>query len=318
VPCTRRGGRAGNHQPHHQWFRKLRACSARAGLASPALLPPDGLCRQDWLHGPGGPQRPGGQHLPGVPCFRGRRLGLTPPTIGFPIRPRPGSGVRPGRRLARCRGQQCQAKTTPYRCRAVPAGSSAVVGAAGSAGRPNPAAPAIPEVPAASAEAAALPPDNAPSARVPPSTRGLSACPAAMAVEDSRAAADFLALTRHHTTPASTTSRMIKKTASMAIPSVGLASSFARRYVGSTSLSSTLTCRDSLFRTAAKSGLGTWTHGFDSVHRTPPRCVVKGRHRLPPDVCISRFETAVHYLIRNIAGFALNWGLPVVPPSPEP
>ncbi|RDV09188.1 hypothetical protein DXK94_15045 [Arthrobacter sp. RT-1] len=121
----------------------------------------------------------------------------------------------------------------------VSVGSSAVTGAAGSAGRPKPAAVGIPVVPAASADAAALPPERAPSVRVPRSLRATSAWPASP-----RAAGDFLAFSLHQTTPTSTASRMIKKTASMASPSVGRQGPLPRRYVGSTSLSSTLTGPD--------------------------------------------------------------------------
>jgi hypothetical protein len=241
---------------------------------------------------PAGPLLPDGPRFAAELRLHGPGPILKPPTTGFPIQPDPGSAVLPGqslppsRRLPRCRRLPLPAPSplpavaavpnedgpVPLCCAPaagtssarvdVPAGSSAVVGAAGSAGRPNPAALAIPEVPAASAEAAALPPESAPSARIPPSARVLSACPVA-----ARASADFLAFSRHQTTPASTTSRMIKKTASMAIPSVGSASSFARRYVGSTSLSSTLTCRDFLFCAHCLAGRSGRSEGWDARGR---------------------------------------------------
>lgn len=92
------------------------------------------------------------------------------------------------------------------------AGSSAVVGAAGSAARPNPAALAMPVVPAASAEAAALPPESAPSALAP---SGVELPPDVPDAFD-----EPLRFTSHQATAARTTIRMIQKTKSISSPSV--------------------------------------------------------------------------------------------------
>jgi hypothetical protein len=266
--CTRCGEPAAGRRRQHLRFRKSlhRARPSRAGLASSPLPLPAGVLL------PGGPRSAEESRL------HGPGPNLKPPTTGFPTQPDPGSAVLPGRhfalprrlpqgrrlpsslRLPRCRRLlRFQLATIPHRCavsrRRERHGS----------GRQSRPAPrrwwALPVLPGGRNLLHWL------YRRCPQLRRKLRRCrrkvhrqsgyrrrrasfrPARRPHAQLR---DFLAVSRHQTTPASTTSRMIKKTASMAIPSVGLASSFARRYVGSTALSSTLTCRDVLFRRAVR------------------------------------------------------------------
>ncbi|VXB27568.1 hypothetical protein ARTHRO8AJ_190002 [Arthrobacter sp. 8AJ] len=154
------------------------------------------------------------------------------------------------------------------------AGSSAVAGAAGSAAFPNPAAVGMPVVPAAAADAAALPPSRAPSAR------GRSVV--APADDPPGALADLLRLTSHQMMTATTAMRMIQKTMSMAGPSLrvaGVLSPTLRRVT-----TAVQRCRGTPDRPAENTGRSA------AVERNVVR--------------VSQYEIPILWLVRDLSGFS--------------
>ncbi len=149
-------------------------------------------------------------------------------------------GVRLGRRRLRPLGFPLRTARAGVLLRRVPlrrvpgrgagfaaaAASSAVVGGTGSA-LPKPAADGIPVVPAAAAEAAAVPPDRAPSwfSRAGGAC-GAAAVPAPVGVEAPAPLRELLRFNSHHTTPtitAMTMSQIIQSIAESFCPGGGVA-----------------------------------------------------------------------------------------------